>query len=418
MTMTARRGSQEKTLKATAAAALLAMAAGCAPGQDAAAPGDDAAALNAQVEEALESAELHRRVAPDSDITFQVASFDALQGWTEDDHGDALEAFRRSCRKLNKLDKTTVLGGLASEIEDWRPSCDAAEAVSAEAARAFFELAFTPVEIEPESTAKITAYYEPELEARRKPDGAFVHPILAKPKEVIYRDGDYGVVKNGAVRPAPSRAEVYAGAYDGRGLEIAYLKDPVDVFFLQIQGSGRLRFADGSTLRVGFAARNGHPYKSAAQYMINQGLATRGTASANHIKAFVRKNPEQGRKILEANPSYVFFRKLNGLDDHAGPIGALGVQLTAGRSIAVDRRYTPLAAPVWLEVASGPDGSFRKLVVAQDTGSAIQGPQRADYYWGGGDEAGRLAGQLHTGGAMTVLLPTATVKRLTAAPGS
>lgn len=413
------RNEWANTIKAFAAAAALIALAGCTTGKVAPKPGDDAAELNDQVEDALASIELQRHVAPDSKIVFHVVSFDALEGWEEDDHGAALESFQRSCRKLNKLSKTTVLGGLASEIDDWRPSCEAAETVDSSAARAFFELAFAPVKIEGKGAGKITSYYEPELEARRKPEGKFQHPILGKPKEIGYRDGKYGIIEGGSVRPGPSRAEIYAGAYDGRGLEIAYLDDPVSLFFLQIQGSGRLRFEDGSTLRVGFSARNGRPYKSAAQAMINQGLATKSTASANHIKAFVRKDPEKGRKILEANPSYVFFRALKTLDPEYGPVGALGVQLTDGRSIAVDRAYTPLAAPVWLEVESGPAGAFKKLVVAQDTGSAILGAQRADYFWGTGEEAGRLAGQMNSAGSLTVLLPTATVKRLTeAAPSS
>lgn len=378
-------------------------------------PDIDASALEAQIDMALESLELQRYVAPNVPISFQRVSFDALDGWLDDDHGAALRAFRRSCKKLRKLSATTVLGGLASRIADWRPSCDAADEVSPQAARAFFELAFAPVRIAPDDTAKITSYYEPEIDARRRPSGRFRYPVYAKPKELVFKKGKYGVVRGGGVRPFFSRGEIYAGKLNGRGLEIAYLADPVDLYYLQIQGSGRLRFPDGSNLRIGFAAKNGHPYKSAAQAMINRGLVTRAKASQAHIRAFVAKNPSLGMKMLAANPSYIFFRALPQLDPKAGPVGALGIQLTAGRSIAVDRRYNPLAAPVWLD-APGPDGPIRKLVVAQDTGSAILGAQRADYFWGTGDEAGEMSGKVNHPGTLTVFLPTATVRRLTDRP--
>ena len=380
-------------------------------------PSEEADALNAQIEDALESLQLERYDAPNVDISFQRVSFDALPGWEVDDHGAALESFQRSCRKLNRLKRTTVLGGLASRIQDWRPSCQAAEEVSTDAARAFFELAFTPVRIAPDDTAKITSYYEPELEARRRPSGRFVYPIYAKPKNVTFKNGSYGVATRSGVKPYLSRRQIYGGALKGKGLEIAYLADPVDLFYLQIQGSGRLRFEDGSSLRVGFAAKNGHKYKSAAQAMIRKGLATRSTASQKRMREYVAKNPRKGMALLAENPSYVFFRPLRKLDPKAGPVGALGVQLTPGRSIAVDRRYTPLAAPVWLESPS-PEGPLRRLVVAQDTGSAILGAQRADYFWGTGDRAGEQAGKMNHPGQLTVLLPTATVRRLTDSPAS
>ncbi|MEM9724605.1 MAG: MltA domain-containing protein, partial [Pseudomonadota bacterium] len=210
--------------------------------------------LVAQVDQALESLNLERYDAPNVNISFQKVAFNALAGWENDDHGAALLAFQRSCRKLNRLKRTTVLGGLASRIEDWRPSCQAAESVTPGAARAFFELAFTPVRIDPDDTAKVTSYYEPILEARKRPTGRFVHPIYAKPREITFKNGKYGVASGSGVRASHTRAAIYNGALDGRGLEIAYLADPVDLFFLQIQGSGMLRFPGGESLRVGFAA--------------------------------------------------------------------------------------------------------------------------------------------------------------------
>lgn len=371
---------------------------------------DDAALLSA-IDQALASVELESFEPLAREAPFDVVAFDALAGWAEDDHGAALASFRRSCRKLNRLKAMTILGAYAGRLEDWRPACDAAATVRPEAARAFFELAFSPVRIRSETGSKVTAYYEPVIEARRRPDGVFRHPIHAKPPELGFHDGAYGVKRGGRVEPFVSRGEVYRGALDGRGLEIAYLADPVEAFYLHIQGSGQLRFRDGQTLRVGFAAKNGHPYRSAAQEMIRRGHATAATASQANISAFVARNPSQGMEILAANPSYIFFRRLEGLDRAAGPVGALGVQLTAGRSIAVDRRYTPLAAPVWLE-SPGPDGPIRRLVIAQDTGSAIKGAQRADFFWGTGALAGEKAGKVNYPGQLTLLLPTATARRL------
>lgn len=368
------------------------------------------AKLNAEGGAPAENGE--RFVDPGTKMAFEVRDYDHLAGWNEDDHGAALGAFRTSCDKIRRLDSTMVLGGMASHIEDWRPSCDAADDVNEETARLFFELAFTPVRISPDDHALITAYYEPELEARRKPDGEFRFPLLAKPDEVVHRGGRYGVVRDGQVRPYLTRGEIDKGALHGRNLEIAYLNDAVDAFFLHVQGSGRLRFDNGEVQRVAFAAKNGHDYSSAGRAMMRAGVLTPAQATADGIKDYVRANPERGQQFLAANKSYIFFREVMGLDEQAGPEGALGVQLMDGRSIAIDRRYTPLGAPVWLEADASPTGPIKRLVVAQDTGSAIKGAQRADLFWGSGAEAGSTAGRMKHKGALTVLLPTATVKRL------
>lgn len=394
----------------------MAMLAGCATTGS-----DDSAALqdhiNGIVEEWAGNPELSTPpgeplIDAGSNMSFQVMSFDALDGWTGDDHGAALKAFQLSCDRIRKLDSTTILGGLASRIEDWRPSCDAADTVRPDAARAFFELAFQPVRMAPEKEALITAYYEPELAARRHPDGEFKYPLYRKPNEVTFRNGAYGVKKGGGFGPYLTRGEIDRGALDGRGLEIAYLNDPVDTFFLHVQGSGKLRFADGSVARVAFAAKNGHKYSSVGRAMMKEGVITGAQASADGIKRFVRNNPEQGQRFLAHNRSYIFFREVKMRDPSGGPEGALGVQLVDGRSIAVDRRYTPLGAPVWLESNDGPAGAIHRLVVAQDTGSAIKGPQRADLFWGSGEAAGSTAGRMKHPGQLVVLLPTATVKRL------
>ncbi len=351
-------------------------------------------------------------VEPERNVAVQIVSYDMLPGWAADDHSAALRAFQVSCEKILTLNSATVLGGLASRIEDWRPACVAARDVDPRAARAFFELAFQPVRLAPGERALVTSYFEPELYASRVPGGAYVHPLYARPPEVVSEGGQYGVVTGGRLQPYLTRGDIYRGALAGRGLEIAYLNDAVDLFFLHVQGSGRLRFPDGSTTRVAFSAKNGHPYSSVGREMIRRGLTTEGRASAQVIQNYVRANPTSGMELLSTNRSFIFFREVSGLDPRRGPVGALGVQLTDGRSIAVDRRFTPLGAPVWLMTDGSPTGPIRRLVVAQDTGSAIQGVQRADLFWGTGDQAGAQAGRMRYDGDMTVLLPTATVQRL------
>lgn len=344
-----------------------------------------------------------------SAVSYRIIGFAAVEGWRDDDHAAALVAFRRSCERVLRLSSAEPLGGPSSRIEDWRPACEAAETVRPSAARAFFETAFTPVVIGDPSTGRVTAYVEAEVEASRRRTGRFQYPIYRSPPEITFRDGDYGVEENGRFRPFPTRAEIARGLLDGRGLELAFLADPVDVSFLQIQGSGVLRYTDGTSQRVGFASKNGHPFRSIARAAQNQGLVQ--NASFENLSVFVRENPEAGRRLLNENPSYVFFRPMSGLDPNAGPVGALGAQLTTDRSIAVDKRYQPLGAPVWLD-REGADGRIRALVVAQDVGSAILGPQRVDLFVGGGDDAYDRALRVRRSGQIITLLPKALAQRI------
>ena len=189
----------------------------------------------------------------------------------------------------------------------------------------------------------------------------------------------------------------------GRGLEIAWIEDPVDAFFLQIQGSGRIRMTDGRVVRVGYAGRNGHPYRSVGQEMIRRGTHSPDQVSAQAISAWVRANPAQGRALLYHNPSYVFFRVLRDLPAEKGPIGAMGRPITTLRSVAIDPAFVPLGAPVWIEKEGR--NPIRRLMVAQDTGGAIKGAQRADIFYGTGPAAGEAAGTIKDGGRLVQLLP-------------
>ena len=307
----------------------------------------------------------------------QVLTFADLDGWENDDHQAALSVFLDTCSALTD--------------PDWTSLCKLAADAGPTGARGFFELLFRPVVIG-DQPALFTGYYEPELAGSPVRTPNFAYPIYRKPPELA----------DGAVWHSREAIETQ-GLLRGRELEIAWLDDPVEVYFLMIQGSGRIRMPDGSVVRVGYGGKNGQPYRSIGQEMIRRGLMTESDASAQSIRAFVRRNPGLGAELLTFNPSFVFFKKLPDLPADRGPIGAMGRSITTLRSVAVDPEFTPLGAPVWVEK----DGltPIRALMIAQDTGGAIKGPQRADVFYGTGRDAGEAAGAVKDAGRMVVLLP-------------
>ena len=309
----------------------------------------------------------------------QMLEFSDLDGWRDDDHRAALSTFIDTCSLLKD--------------PDWTPICRLApDAMASDrAARSFFEMLFRPVIIG-EPPALFTGYYEPELPGSATRTPRYAYPLYARPPEL--RDGQQWLDR-GAIETS--------GALRGRGLEIVWLEDPVEVFFLQVQGSGRVRLPDGSVVRVGYAGRNGHPYRSVGKELIRLGILGEHNVSAQGIKAWVRANPSLGARLLHHNPSFVFFRRLPDLPAKKGPIGAMGRSITTMRSLAVDPAFTQLGAPVWLEKHGR--NPLRRLMVAQDTGGAIKGPQRADIFYGTGPQAGEEAGAVKDGGPMIVLLP-------------
>lgn len=309
-----------------------------------------------------------------ADEPVQLLEFDDLDGWAADDHAAALSVFRNTCMDL--------------EGSDWAALCRVAE--TAPDARTFFELFFRPVLIGGESPALFTGYYEPELRGSRQRTGRYRFPVYRMPPEV---SGQW-----------LSRQEIeQTRVLEGRGLEIAWVDDPVELFFLQIQGSGRITLAEGGALRVGYGGRNGHEYRSVGQELVRRGVYQPHQVSAQVIQSWVRRNPLEGRALLHHNPSYVFFREVEITDPNLGPLGAMNRNITPHRSIAVDPDFTPLGAPVWIEKDGA--GPIRRLVIAQDTGGAIQGAQRADIFYGYGDAAGEAAGVIRDPGRMMVLLP-------------
>lgn len=320
-----------------------------------------------------------------AETTVTLLPFADLKDWAEDDHAAAFRTFRKTCAKM--------VG------DDWRAICSNAAVDPASDPRGFFERLFHPVLIEDGSPALFTGYYEPELEGAREPGGRFRHPLYALPPEAT------------GTRPWFTRRELLEGGkLEGRGLEIAWLDDPVDLFFLQVQGSGRIRLEDGKVIRVGYAGRNGQPYRSIGAELVRRGIYTAQELSADILKAWLRRHPDEGRELMLGNPSYVFFREINEVPPEDGPLGAMNHSVTPMRSIAVDPSFVPLGAPVWIEMAG--EIRMRRLMVAQDTGSAIKGAQRADVFFGTGTVAGTEAGQLRDPGRMIVLMPIARARAM------
>ena len=307
----------------------------------------------------------------------QVLSFADLAGWENDDHQAALSVFLNTCAALTD--------------PDWTSLCKLAADAGPLGARGFFELLFRPVVIG-DQPALFTGYYEPELAGSPVRTPNFTYPIYRMPPELA----------DGAIWHSREAIETQ-GLLRGRGLEIAWLDDPVEVYFLMVQGSGRIKMPDGRVMRVGYGGKNGQPYRSIGQEMIRRGLMVERDASAQSIRAFVRRNPVLGAELLAFNPSFVFFKALPDLPADRGPIGAMGRSITTLRTVAVDPEFTPLGAPVWVEKA-GLD-PIRTLMIAQDTGGAIKGAQRADIFYGTGQAAGDAAGRVKDTGRMVVLLP-------------
>jgi membrane-bound lytic murein transglycosylase A len=330
----------------------------------------------------------------------------------------AFGAFLTTCPALFRR---TDASGL-TKGDDWREACTTADAIGAAAstddaaAADFFRRYFELAEIGPGS-AFVTGYYEPEIAGSRTHLPGYDVPIYAKPPDLVEADAAAiaagaprrGRVENGQVVPYYERAEIEDGALANRGLEIAWAADPVALFFLEIQGSGRLRLPDGGIMRIGYAGQNGRDYVGIGKLMKDRGLLEPGHTTMQDIVAWLRAHPDEGKALMRENKSYVFFKELTG----AGPLGALGAPVTPQATVAADPRFVPLGAPVLLDLdrreANG-------LWVAQDTGGAIRGANRFDTFWGAGDEAAAIAGGMTGRGRAWLLLPRGTVARLNASP--
>lgn len=354
-------------------------------------------------------------------LRLEPAGFGDLPGWTTDQQQQALPALARSCAALARRadDAPVGAGGIGGKVADWRGACAAIDPAptGAAAARKLIEDRFRPWRVTDGAgyaDGLFTGYYEAELHGARQPSARYRVPILMRPPDLVTVDlGRFaadlkgrriaGRVQKGALQPYPSRAAIESGALAGRKLEIAWVDDAADAFFLHIQGSGRVVLDDGSVLQVGYAAANGHPYTPIGRELIARGVATPDQMSMQTIRAWLEAHPDEARALMDKNASYVFFRVLKG----DGPIGAQGVALTPGRSLAVDPRLMPLGAPVWLDTTDplAPAMKLRRLMVAQDTGGAIRGAVRGDVFWGYGAEATERAGKMRQTGRYYLLLP-------------
>ena len=342
----------------------------------------------------------------DKPISLRLTRFADLEGWAEDDHAAAFGAFWRSCEAdpgLPHAADALALGARTGSV----------------AARAFFEDRFAPhVIAESASPGFVTGYYEPEIEGSYARGGPFQVPVYRRPGDLItlapeaerarFNDRITGLrqTADGQV-PYYTRAEIWDGALSGRGLELLYLKDRIELFYMQVQGSGRVRLKGGGAVRLGYDGKNGHPYTSIGRLLIERGAIAPDAMSMAAVKAWLRADETRGRALMEENRSYVFFRELDAEEGRDGPRGAQGVSLTPGRSLAVDTAYHRLGLPVFV---TAPDlvtegQPFRRLMIAQDVGSAIRGPERGDIFWGTGEDAGAIAGSTRHMARFCVLLP-------------
>jgi membrane-bound lytic murein transglycosylase A len=337
-------------------------------------------------------------------------TFAALPGWQQDDLREAWPAFMTSCSVLGKRATWAEVCSLARTIDP----ADAA------AVRSFFEEQFVPNQVraaDGADTGLITGYYEAMLHGARKRGGPYQTPLYGVPDDLIAVDlaSVYPELRHLRLRgrvvgrklvPYSTRAEIERSGVPGK--ELLWVDDPVEAFFLDVQGSGRVQMDDGSTVRVGYADQNGHPYKVIGRWMVEHGLLPKDQVSGQTIKAWLAANPDRRQEVLDSNPSYVFFREEPVTDPSVGPKGALGLPLTPARSVAIDASLLPLGAPIFLATSlPGSEVPLRRLVMGQDTGGAIRGAVRADFFFGFGKQAENNAGLMKQQGQLWVLLPKA-----------
>jgi len=355
-------------------------------------------------------------------IGMKPVSFSKLAGWKEDDQRLALRAFRRSCGAILKRNSTSSKRSAGLLRRVCRKASLLGDNISSPDARKFFETHFTPHKVvAPKSTGLLTGYYEPVLQGSRKPNDRFDIPILKRPDDLVNLVGEtmrastgqklsHARKSNKGLVPYFTRAEIEQGALKSKELELVYLDDPVDAFFLHVQGSGRIKLRDGKMIRIGYDGKNGYRYKSIGGVLVARGEVSWDNLTLQSLRKWLEVDRERARQIMWQNRSYIFFREHKN-KKLSGPLGAADIPLTDGRSLAVDARYHPLGVPIFVSSGSlrhgngSSSGGFRRLMVAQDVGSAIKGAVRGDIYFGSGKKAGALAGRTKNTGSFVVLLP-------------
>ncbi len=352
---------------------------------------------------------------------FEGLAWHEIKGWIEDDHAEAFSAFLASCKPILRSSEKAraTRGETYGALFTVCGRAVGAVPLDQTGARHFFEQNFRPIRLTAEGEADgfFTGYYEPVVEGARWPSDIYTTPLYARPPNLVTqrlrrssakgKAGKRTVKRSGA--PYYDRAQIEDGAIAGRDLEIVWLKDPIDGFFAEIQGSVRVRLEDGKVVRLNYADKNGHPYFAVGGVLVQRGIVPREEMSMQKIREFMEKNPEEGKELRRMNKSYVFFRETD-LGEHDEAIGAQGISLSAARSLAVDRRIHTYGMPVFVNallpiVSEKPDTWFRRLLIAQDTGGAIVGPARGDIYLGAGEEAARAAGRFKHNGQFVMLIP-------------
>lgn len=360
------------------------------------------------------------------DAALEPASFDDLPGWAQDDLVTALSVFRRSCAmNVGKGDIVTPARPLSVAL---KPICARAARLPAHPgerkARAFLEREFVPYAIASigQEEGFLTGYYEPEVQGSRTRTAEFTAPLYRRPPDLIIQNppsngqpsnrGPAFRREGGELVPYHDRGAIEDGALKDRGLEIAWVRDPTDAFFAQIQGSIRVRLPDGGVVRLNYDGHNGQPYTPIGRLLVEQGLVPREKMSMDAIRDYIAAHPVEGRELMRQNRSFIFFREATELKAEDGAVGAQGLPLVAERSIAVDKAIHAYGTPFYIAAAlpTGEAGAvepFQRLMIAQDTGSAIVGPARADIFFGAGAEAGSISGRIQHPGRFFILLPRA-----------
>jgi membrane-bound lytic murein transglycosylase A len=353
--------------------------------------------------------------------SLRAVSFADLPGWSEDDVAAALEPLKKSCAVAMKRDDAAPFGagGFAGTAGDWRAACE--NIPDQEHAREYFESSFTPYEVRGRDgpDGLFTGYYEPTLRGSYKRHAPYLVPVYARPYDLA--TADLGAFKaelkgqsvTGRVRhtkdgarfvPYYTRAEIGKGALKTQ-MKVVFVDSAIDAFYLQIQGSGLVRMDDGKILQVGYAAQNGRPYTAIGRELIRRGALTKDNVSMQSIRAWLEAHPKDAPNVMNANASYVFFRPLKG----GQPLGAEGVPLAPGRSLAVDSKKMPYGAPLFLDAEDPDGGRIQRLMIAQDTGGAITGAVRGDFFWGAGKTAADKAGRMKSRGRYYILLPKTVI---------
>jgi membrane-bound lytic murein transglycosylase A len=366
--------------------------------------------------------------AQEARVELKPTSFDALPGWATDDHLAAFNAFRRSCARLiARAQKKSPEPGRSADL---LASCLAAEALAARrtpdkaAARAFFEAYFTPSTVSHQGPAGfVTGYYEPQLKGSKTQGGRFQTPIYRRPADLVNvvdetqraskQQGFTHLRKTAdGLKPYFTRREIEEGALKGQGLELVWLDDPVEAFFMHVQGSARIALPDGTFMRLTYDGKNGHPYTSIGRKLIEAKVMGADSMTLGNLGQWLKADAKRGREAMWFNNSFVFFRELTG-EGVDGPLGSLEIPLSAGRSLAVDTAFHSLGLPIYVssptlthwQTGKKGDQGFARLMIAQDVGSAIKGPERGDLFFGAGDKAGQIAGQTKNPATFYVLVP-------------